>query len=133
MLKKTFLFLFLISYSFGMQISDDPSFKKIYQQKQNSNKILLMLYSAKSCPQCAYIKQKVFKENKVKKFLNEHFVILEKDVNKDDLPSGFDFFGIPTMFFVDKNGTSKGKIIGSSRAEPFLKQLEQVIREVNSK
>ena len=128
MFKKTFLFLLLVSYSFALQVTDDPSFKSIYQQ-HNDDKIILMMYTASSCPQCAYMKQKVFKENRVKSFLNQHFVILEKNVQKDDLPSGFEYFGIPTMFFIDRNGTSIGKIIGSSRAEPFLQQLKQILKE----
>ncbi len=127
MYKLFLFFLIVITQSFAMQINDDVSFKNIYKQKQNGSKIVLMIYSTKSCPQCAYMKQKVFKDDKVKQFLDKHFVILEKDVKKDSLPSGFEYFGVPTIFFIDKNGTKKGEFIGSSRAKPFLEKLEQLI------
>lgn len=107
-------------------ISEDPSFQSIYSKKLNNDKILLMIYTAKTCPQCAYMKKKVFKEKEVHEFMDKHFVVLEKDINKDDLPKGFEYIGIPTMFFIDKNGRQVGKFVGSSRAKPFLKTLEAV-------
>lgn len=127
MWKIAFLFLSLLSFASSMQISDDPAFKKIYTEKQNNDKLTLMLYSAKTCPQCAYMKQKVFKDGKVNKYMKEHFIVLEKDINKDTLPEGFEYFGIPTMFFINNKGKQIGKIEGSSRANIFLKKLEKVI------
>ncbi len=129
MIKTILLFLFGLNLVNAMQITDDIIFQNIYKQQQNSNKIVLMLYSAKTCPQCAYMKQKVFKNNEVKNFMNKHFILLEKDINKDDLPEGFNYFGIPTMFFVDKEGKQIAKIIGSSRSEAFLKQLKNIMEE----
>jgi thioredoxin-related protein len=127
---KIFLLSFLLAgIASGMQITDDPSFKSIYEQKRNGNKIVLMLYTAKSCPQCAYMKQKVFKVDDVMAFMEEHFVVLEKDVHQDDLPSGFEYFGIPTMFFIDRDGAQIGTFIGSSRAEPFLEELRKIVKE----
>jgi thioredoxin-related protein len=127
MLKKLIVFFLLLTSSHAMPITDDPSFKKVYQEKQNSHKIVLMLYTAKSCPQCAYMKQKVFKDTNVKKFLEEHFVIVEKDINRDDLPEEFKYFGIPTMFFIDSKGGKIGEFIGSSRAASFLEELQKIV------
>ena len=132
MLQKLLLILLLAGAASGMTIEDDPAFKKIYQEEQNSDKLVLMMYSAHSCPQCAYMKEKVFQERNVQAFLKQHFVVLEKDVHRDDLPSGFDYFGIPTIFFVDREGRSIAKFVGSSRAVPFLQQLEQVIQKAEN-
>ncbi len=129
---KFLLVLLLAVSAFGIAIEDDPAFKKIYQLDQNSGKLVLMIYSAQSCPQCAYMKEKVFKEQHVQVFLKKHFVVLEKDVHKDDLPSGFDYFGIPTIFFVDREGRSRGKFVGSSRAAPFLQELKQVVQKAEN-
>ena len=127
---KTILILFLsLGCLFGLDIKNDSTFKQIYQEKQNSDKIVLMLYSAKTCPQCAYMKEKVFQDKEVKKFMNQHFVILEKDINKDDLPKNFEYFGIPTMFFIDKSGKQIDKIVGSSRANVFLEQIKKIVKQ----
>lgn len=129
MLKTFLLFSLLAAIASGMQITDDASFQSVYAERQNEEKIVLLLYTAESCPQCAYMKQKVFKEREVKRFMDAHFVVLEKDVSKDELPGGFDYFGIPTIFFVDRNGMRIGTFIGSSRAQPFLETLQKIVKE----
>ncbi len=69
--QKLLLILLLAISALGLTIEDDPAFKKIYQHDQNSDKLVLMLYSAQSCPQCAYMKEKVFKEQNVQMFLKK--------------------------------------------------------------
>lgn len=130
MLKVLVFLVVIFSFSYTLELVDDPAFKKIYEQDQNKNRVVLLFYSAKTCPQCAYMKQKVFEEPQVKEYLQKHFVVLQKDINKDDLPSGFEYFGIPTMFFVTKDGNKIGKIVGSSRANIFLKNLENIAHKV---
>ncbi len=129
MIKLFFLFLFTITSSYALQITQDTEFQDIYENSQNNDKLVLMLYSAKTCPQCAYMKHKVFTTKEVKQFMDKHFVILEKDINQDDLPEELEYFGIPTMFFIDKKGNQVAKIIGSSRAKPFLEKIEKIIKE----
>jgi thioredoxin-related protein len=128
MIKLFFLFIFATTSSYALQITQDSSFQNIYKDTQNNDKLVLMFYSAKTCPQCTYMKQKVFKSGEVKKFMDNNFIILEKDINKDDLPTGFEYFGIPTMFFINKEGKQIAKIVGSSRTKPFLEKLENIIK-----
>ena len=130
MLKQFLIFLLLSSFTFAMEIKNDTMFQELYKDKANDKKVTLMIYSATTCPQCAYMKEKVFKEPKVAAYLKKHFLILQKDIQKDELPDGFDYFGIPTIFFVDKDGLEQGKFIGSSRAEPFLQELKNVYKKM---
>lgn len=120
---------FVFSLLYAKPITNDMKFQSIYSKIENSDKLILMIYTAKSCPQCAYMKEKVFKDKEVKRFMEKHFVVLEKDINKDDLPDGFEYFGIPTMFFIDKEGNQIDKFIGSSRAKPFLGTLKKIVQE----
>jgi thioredoxin-related protein len=129
-MKRFLSVLFMTcSFSYGLQLNEDPSFLDIYENGDNDQKNVLLFYSAKTCPQCAYMKQKVFQEANVKQYLQKHLVVLEKDINKDELPKGFEYFGIPTMFFVNKDGKQVGKIVGSLRAEPFLKTLKNILEK----
>ena len=124
---KTIIFLSIFLCSlYGISITEDKEFQKLITPKENQKKLVLMFYTTKTCPQCAYMKQKVFEERKVKQFMKEHFVIMYKDINRDELPNGFEYFGIPTMFFIDHNGKQVSKIVGSSRAEPFLAKLRSI-------
>ena len=107
-------------------IQKDEQFKAAVAQMGQNDKMVLMIYTAPDCPECAYMKQKVFHDKEVEPYLKHHFSIIEKDVQRSALPDGFDYFGIPTMFFVDKAGNKKETIVGSKRPKPFLEELHRI-------
>lgn len=123
-MKKLCLLLILAGCSFGFSIQNHVKFEEIYKIKSNKDKIVLMIYTAKSCPQCAYMKKKVFTQKNIENFMDKNFVVLEKDIDKDDLPENFEYIGIPTMFFVNSNGEQIDKFVGSTRADEFLEVLK---------
>lgn len=110
----------------GGTIQNDEAFKAAVSSMGKTDKLVLMIYTADDCPECAYMKQKVFHNKTVKPYLTRNFVVIEKNVHKSKLPDGYDFFGIPTMFFIDKNGNKKETIVGSKRPEPFLAELRRI-------
>jgi len=130
MFKKTLLILGFAASLFAVEITDDMAFKSSYLEKENSSKTTLMIYTTSSCPQCSYMKERTFKEANVAKYLQKHFIVLEKNIHQDLLPDGFEYFGIPTIFFVNKNGKQVGKFVGSARAKPFLDELKKIRTEV---
>ncbi len=110
----------------GGTIQNDEAFKSAVASMGKTDKLVLMIYTADDCPECAYMKKKVFLDKGVAGYLNANFVIVEKNVHKGKLPEGFDYFGIPTMFFIDKAGNKKETLIGSQRPEPFAKELHRI-------
>lgn len=107
-------------------IQNDDQFKAAVGSMGADNKLVLMIYTTDDCPECAYMKQKVFHDKGVEDYMNRHFVVIEKNVHKSKLPDGYDFFGIPTMFFIDKAGNKKETVVGSKRAQPFLAELHRI-------
>ncbi|MGD9970131.1 MAG: thioredoxin family protein [Sulfuricurvum sp.] len=107
-------------------IQKDDSFVSALSSIGKSDKMVLMIYTADDCPECAYMKKKVFHDPLVEEYLNKNFYLIEKNVHRDKLPDGFDYFGIPTMFFIDKNGMKKETLIGSKRAAEFAKELHRI-------
>ncbi|MBN2895087.1 MAG: thioredoxin fold domain-containing protein [Campylobacterales bacterium] len=95
-------------------------------QAAASGKTVLMLYSTKGCPECAYMKEKVFIDPEVAERLTRDFVIIEKDINRDELPEGFAYIGIPTLFVLDANGSLIETVIGSRRAGVFAQILDTI-------
>lgn len=85
-----------------------------------------MIYSATWCPECNYMKEVVFKDQKVVDYIEKHFVVLSLNIQKDRLPKGFDYPGIPTFFILDQHGRERGKIIGGSKAGKFLQKLKAI-------
>jgi thioredoxin-related protein len=110
----------------GGTIQTDEQFKNAVAGMGKENKLVLMIYTTEDCPECAYMKQKVFHDKTVEPYLSQNFVVMEKNVHKSKLPDGYDFFGIPTMFFIDKTGTKKETMVGSRRAPEFLKELRRI-------
>ncbi|HEX5710097.1 MAG TPA: thioredoxin family protein [Sulfuricurvum sp.] len=124
---KYLLFLWMMAVTLlGGTIQNDEQFKAAVTSTEKANKMVLMIYTSEDCPECAYMKQKVFHDKAVEPYLNRHFVVIEKNVHRSTLPEGFDYFGIPTMFFIDKAGNKKETIVGSKRAQPFLKELRRI-------
>jgi thioredoxin-related protein len=113
-------------YLHAIPIQSDKEFQQAVGKIADEEKLVLMIYTADDCPECAYMKQKVFHDKSVEPFLNSHFVVIEKNVHRSSLPDGYDYFGIPTMFFIDKAGVKKETLVGSKRPKPFLEALHSV-------
>ena len=108
------------------ELQYEHDFHKALQKADRQHKEVLMIYSAPWCPECNYMKDVVFKDPKVHEYIRKHYVILPLDIQKDTLPKGFSYIGIPTFIFVDKNGKEQGKIIGGSKAPIFLQKLRAI-------
>ena len=112
----------VLLFAHGLQYEHE--FKTALQKAKHQNKEVMMMYSAVWCPECNYMKDVVFKDNKVANYIQKHFIVLTLDVQKDKLPEGFDYIGIPTFFFIDTNARERHKIIGGDKADRFLKKLK---------
>ena len=102
----------------------EHDFNTALQKAKNQKKEVMMMYSAPWCPECNYMKEVVFKNKEVSAYIQKHFIVLSLDVQKDTLPNGFNFPGIPAFFFLDENAKEKNKIIGGDKADKFLKSLK---------
>ena len=116
----------LASHLYAGSIQNDTQFKTAVASMGSEPKMVLMLYTTNDCPECAYMKRKVFQDKNVETYMHQNFIVIEKNVRKDLLPDGYDFFGIPTMFFIDKEGNKKETIVGGKRSEPFLQDLHRI-------
>ncbi|MFH0709930.1 MAG: thioredoxin fold domain-containing protein [Pseudomonadota bacterium] len=125
---KKFFFLFVVfgSLLYAAPIQSDKEFQQAVEKMGKENKLVLMIYTTDGCPECEYMKRKVFHEKIVEPYLSQNFVVIEKNVHKSKLPDGYDFFGIPTMFFIDKSGNKKETIVGSKRPPLFLSELKRI-------
>ena len=126
MLKLFMAIVAVMGSLWGASIQDDEQFKAAVAQFDDQKRTVLMIYTTDECPECAYMKQKVFHDPAIESFMKHRFVVIEKNVHKDPLPDGYDYFGIPTMFFIDKGGKKKETIVGSQRPQPFLKALRRI-------
>lgn len=126
-MKRLVLSMLLVGVvAWGTPIQNDDQFKTAVTSMGSDNKLVLMIYTTDDCPECAYMKKKVFHDKTIEAYLNQNFVLIEKNIHKSKLPDGYDYFGIPTMFFIDKAGNKKETIVGSKRPQPFLNELKRI-------
>ena len=102
----------------------EHNFDKALQKAKSQNKEVMMIYTAVWCPECNYMKDVVFNNREVHNYLEKHFILLSLDVQKDKLPDGFKYMGIPTFFLIGKDTKERAKIIGGAKANKFLKKLK---------
>jgi len=122
---KFLILVFALGMSlFAQGLQYEHEFNKALQKARQQNKEVMMMYSAVWCPECNYMKDVVLKDKEVLDYIQKHFIVLTLDIQKDKLPEGFDYIGIPTFFFIDKNATERHKIIGGNKEGKFLKQLK---------
>ena len=101
-----------------------PSLQQALNTAKKQDKAVFMMYTAPWCPECNYMKEVVFEQKEVKHYLDQHFVMIDFNVDKDELPKGFAHIGIPTYFVICSDGRSQITIDGGSKAAAFLKKLK---------
>ena len=123
-MKSLLIFIICTLTLYANELQYEHNFDKAIEKASSQQKEVMMMYSAVWCPECNYMKDVVFKDEKVLAYIQEHYVVLALDIQKDTLPKGFKYIGIPTFFFIDKNAKNKNEIIGGSKANIFLQKLK---------
>ncbi len=123
-MKSLLLFITCSLALFANGLQYEHNLNKAIEKANKQHKEVMMMYSAVWCPECNYMKDVVFKDEEVLKYIQKHYVVLALDIQKDTLPKGFNYIGIPTFFFLDKNTKEKNEIIGGSKAKLFLQKLK---------
>ncbi len=109
---------------FSDELKLEHNFDQAVEKAQKQHKQVLMMYSAVWCPECNYMKDVVFNDKAVSSYMQKHYVVLTLDIQKDKLPDGFEYPGIPVFFFLDNNAKEKNRIVGGSKAKTFLQKLK---------
>ena len=125
-MKKLIFILIFSILAQAAQLHYEHNFKEALTKAQQQNKKVMMIYSAVWCPECNYMKDVVFEDKKVKSYLQKNFIILSLDIQKDKLPTGYKYIGIPTFFFLKDDATLIKTIEGGSKADKFLIKLKAV-------
>ena len=124
---KPWLLLFLCALTLSAnELKQEHNFDQALRHAKEQHKKVLMMYSASWCPECTYMKEVVFKNKEVSSYMQTHYVLLVLDTQKDKLPEGFSYPGIPVFFFLDGKAKEQNRITGGSKAKLFLQKLKAV-------
>lgn len=98
-----------------------------FNASQNENKTLAIIFDQGSCVYCDILKENVLSDNDVQKVLNENFIVLMVDINKNpDIAQKYNVYGTPTIQFLDSNGNDVDKIEGCPEKDDFLNVIKEI-------
>lgn len=98
-----------------------------FNASQNENKTLAIIFDQDSCVYCDILKENVLSDNDVQKVLNENFIVLMVDINKNpDIAQKYNVYGTPTIQFLDSNGNDVDKIEGCPEKDDFLNVIKEI-------
>ncbi len=119
--------LFLSLSLFSASINFEKNLETAKQKAVKQNKKLMIMYSTPSCPECNYMKKKVFKDKEIISYVNKNFVSVIMDIKEDKEKLPYKFIGIPTFYFSDaQNMKLLSKKIGGTREAQFLEIVKNV-------
>ena len=94
---------------------------------QSENKTLAIIFDQDSCVYCDILKEDVLSDEEVQKELNENFIVLLVDINKNpDIAQKYNVYGTPTIQFLDSNGNDIDKIEGCPQKEELLNIVKEI-------
>lgn len=80
---------------------------------RDAGKSIFLYFHAPWCTYCTKLKMTTFKDDKVIAYLNENFVSIEVDTDQNRALAGkWKVTGLPTIFFLDHEGSTIQKIPG---------------------
>ncbi|HIP50959.1 MAG TPA: DUF255 domain-containing protein [Campylobacterales bacterium] len=127
-----FSFLFGSVFMIKEQAFENSTVQKMtYEQaliisKQNNKSIMLKL-TADDCKYCTKMDDEVLVDSEVKRLVDENFITVTINVNKEVLPLNLKWDVTPTFIFVDKNEKITSKLPGSWNKKDFMDLLNNRI------
>ena len=128
-MRYVFILAALCSFAFADKIAWGHNYEAGLQQTKESNKIMILMFSQHGCKMCQYMHDVVFEDEEVVAYINAHYIPVELDIYKDELPKRMKAYGTPTFYFVDAKGKKISKVIGGAKAPVFLQKLQEIKRK----
>ncbi len=126
MKKIILLLVFLSTLAFANELKTVYSYQNALHKAKQADKKVMIMMSYSGCPVCDHMKDIVFERPAVLEYLNKHFFVVIKDIEKDKYPHRFASIKSPTFFFIDP--TTKEELIdrkvGGFMPEEFLDILK---------
>jgi thioredoxin-related protein len=127
MKKIALLLTILFALLAANELKTVYSYKNAIYKAKKEDKLVLLMMTYKGCPVCDYMKDIVFERKPVLEYLNKHYFVVIKDIEKDRYPQRFSVVDSPTFFFIDPETKEEvlEKKVGGFRPDVFLKILKE--------
>jgi thioredoxin-related protein len=126
MKKILLLTLFLASTLFA-DLDWANSYDQGVAQAKKEHKIVMLMFTSKTCKMCNYMKKTVYENEEVSEYIKNFFIPVDIDIAEHPDKYGYNVFGTPTYYFLDSNGKQIGRMmVGGASPEGFLQKLKDV-------
>lgn len=125
---KKIIFLLLVALSLNAgQINWLHTYKEGSAVAAKEDKPMLVYMHRPGCESCDFLEEKVFKDENLSIYTNEHFVPVLLNVSKSDAPKHLIVKMSPLFHFVNAKGEFiEETLYGGKNAKSFLKILQEV-------
>ena len=120
-----FLLLFITTLH-ATDIEMKKDYAKAYSTAKSAKKPLLIYIYQKGCMTCKYMDSHVFSDERVKKYLKQHYIVAHITTHDRALPKAFHSSMSPAFHIVNsQNEEMIESIIGGRDVKKFLKLLKR--------
>lgn len=125
---KKILFISLLAFTLNAaQINWLYAYKEGSAIAAKENKPMVVYMHRPGCESCDFLEAKVFKDENLSAYTNEHFVPVLLNVSKSDAPKHLIVKMSPVFHFVNAKGEFiEETLYGGKNAKSFLKILQEV-------
>lgn len=90
-------------------------------------KNIFLYFHASWCGYCTKLKKETFTDDRIKAYLNDHFVSIAVDTDKrEKLARQWGVRGLPTLWFLEPDGTKINSLPGFASADQLLSILQYI-------
>ena len=108
------------------------NFEEAVIEAKKERKLLLVELEMELCPYCERMDKFVLSKEDVKKLINEHYVFIKLDINKEVIPEHLISRMTPTFYFLSSDGESViEEIKGAPSKSDFINYLNKVKQQGN--
>lgn len=94
---------------------------------QKEGKSIFLYFHAPWCGYCVKLKNETFSDDRIKAYLNDHFVSIGVDTDKRGKLAGqWGVRGLPTLWFLEADGTKISNLPGFVNADQLLAILQYI-------
>ncbi|MBS4013147.1 MAG: thioredoxin family protein [Bacteroidetes bacterium] len=135
-LLLVFLWVYGNSQNTGVNLQSMQSFEKALSDSKQSEKLIMIYCHAKWCGYCGVMEKKVFSQDNVGNYFNEHFINYSVDIDKEEagkyIKAKYEVRALPTVLFINEDGELIHKIIGYKEKNEFIELAKNAFDSINN-
>lgn len=94
---------------------------------RKEGKSIFLYFHAAWCGYCSKLKKETFTDDRIKAYLKDHFISIGVDTDKrEKLASQWEVRGLPTLWFLEADGTKINNLPGFVNADQLLSILKYI-------